>query len=134
MAYISWSDYTAGGGTVTVEATFNALEYAARAYLDKVTHRRISYMSAVPEAVEMLMIELVNMESARRALIDAPALSSASNDGVSESYAEPMTTARLDERRDQLVNEYLNGIEDDNGVLLLFAGVSYYDIVSQMVE
>jgi len=91
-------------------------------------------MSAVPEAVEMLMIELVNMESARRALIDAPALSSASNDGVSESYAEPMTTARLDERRDQLVNEYLNGIEDDNGVLLLFAGVSYYDIISQMVE
>lgn len=128
--YITFADYSAGGGTVTVEADFNRLEYAARVYLDRITHRRITFMTAVPEAVEMLMIELIDLESTKRDIIENPALSSASNDGVSESFAEPMTTAKLDTRRDELINDYLIGIEDDNGTALLFAGVTYADIIS----
>lgn len=122
MAYLDYSFYTANGGTVE-ESAFPRLEFMARRKLDHFTFQRVQSMAELPEAVRMLMVELVNLlATASPSALSAEArLSGFSNDGYSESYALP--SLEESERALQvLIFDYLSGICDDSGVPLLYAG------------
>lgn len=125
--YIDYAFFTAHGGSDTISAVaFSPLEYRARKTIDRLTQGRVQRMASVPEAVKMLMVELVNIESVSGSqAILSPAVSSFSNDGYSETYAEPVTSDKISTIVEKLVRQYLSGEVDDNGTPLLWLGVGH---------
>lgn len=125
MLYIDLTYYLANGGKEMTEAAFSRNEFRARKLVDKLTQGRIKNMAEVPEAVKRLMVELVTLEATQGAEItENQAVTSFSNDGYSETYADPLTGERVKEIECNLVSEYLSDETDDNGVPLLYLGVS----------
>jgi len=123
--YIDYAYFKANGGDEAVtEAAFPALEYRARKIIDPVTQKRVQAMAAVPEAVKRLMVELINIESVSGSnVILRPAVSSFSNDGYSETYAEPVTAEAISAAERRLIRQYLADETDDEGTPLLWLGV-----------
>ena len=114
----------ASGNAEIDELTFRRLEFRARKIVDRLTQNRIQKMQEVPEAVKLLMVELIPLEfSLGAAVKDNQPVTSFSNDGYSETYAEPLTEEKLKEIEHKLFQEYLSGEKDDNGVPLLYLGV-----------
>ena len=71
------------------------------------------------------MVELVGIEATQGAeQMQHQAVASFSNDGYSETYADPLTGERVKEIECNLISEYLSEEKDDNGVPLLYLGVS----------
>lgn len=126
MEYIDYGCYLNCGGDVAITmATFKKLEFRARKAVDRLTQNRIQGMKEVPEAVRRLMVELIRLEAAQDAAVfDNQTVKSFSNDGYSETYADPMTEERITEIKFKLIMKYLSGEKDDDGVPLLFRGVS----------
>ena len=123
--YIDLSYYLNNGGESMSDAAFSRLEYRARKIVDRYTQGRVQKLGNVPEAVMRLMVELVTLERNQGAeVMQKPAVAAFSNDGYSESYAEPLTTEKVQEIETELIHEYLSGETDTNGVPLLFLGVS----------
>lgn len=123
--YIDYCCYMNSGVDVAIDTvTFQRLEFRARKIVDRFTQNRIQRMKEVPEAVKRLMVELIPLEaSVGAAVLDNQPVTSFSNDGYSETYADPLTEERLKEIECNLIREYLSGEKDDNGVPLLFRGV-----------
>lgn len=106
------------------DSVFCRSEFRARKIVDRVTQGRVKNMEKVPEAVKMLMVELVNLEASRCVHYNGKqAVSSFSNDGYSETYVAPLTDEQAKEKEDRLILEYLSDEVDDNGVPLLYLGV-----------
>ena len=123
--YIDLIYYQENGGKEMTEAAFSRNEFRARKLVDRLTQGRVKDMAEVPEAVKRLMVELVSLEENQGAELTAhQAVTSFSNDGYSETYADPLTGERVKEIECALVLEYLSEEVDDNGVPLLFLGVS----------
>lgn len=123
--YIDLTYYKLNGGKVDMtDAAFYRNEFRARKLVDQRTQGRVKSMTQVPEAVKRLMVELVTLEATQGAeLTEHQAVSSFSNDGYSETYADPLTADRVKEIEIDLVEEYLSDEVDDNGTPLLFLGV-----------
>ena len=122
--YIDLEYYKSNGGIDMADAAFSRNEYRARKVVDRLTQGRVQNMAAVPEAVKRMMVELIGLEANQGAeMLQHQAVSSFSNDGYSETYAEPLTEERVKAIEYKLVNEYLSEETDDNGVPLLFLGV-----------
>lgn len=132
--YLSFEEYLCFGGDSGVGIHFDKAEFRARKLVDKYTCNRIRDMEDVPKAVKVLMGELITLEVARgisvvlgdcgkTAFLGNQAVSSFSNDGYSETYAEPLTAERLRSMEEELILTYLGGELDDNGVPLLYLGV-----------
>lgn len=123
--YIDLTYYKLNGGKVDMtDAAFPRNEFLARKLVDQRTQGRVKNMAQVPEAVKWLMVELVTLEATQGAEItEHQAVSSFSNDGYSETYADPLTADRVKEIEIDLVEEYLSDEVDDNGTPLLFLGV-----------
>ena len=78
----------------------------------------------VSDFISLLMVELIQMEQTQgAALLENKAVTSFSNDGYSETYADPLTTDRVKELETDLILQYLSGEVDDNGTPLLYLGV-----------
>lgn len=124
--YIDFSYYTSNGGkAVSTNAAFSRVEFRARKIVDRLTQNRIQGMREVPESVKRLMVELVTLESTQGAACqDNQPVTSFSNDGYSETYADPLTGERVKEIEHELILEYLSGETDDNGTPLLWLGVN----------
>ena len=124
--YIDLTYYMQNGGKAGMtDAAFSRNEFRARKLVDQRTQGRVKSMTQVPEAVKRLMVELVTLESTQGAeLIENQAVTSFSNDGYSETYADPLTADRVKEIEIDLVEEYLSGEVDDDGTPLLYLGVS----------
>lgn len=123
--YIDLSYYLSNGGREMTEAAFSRNEFRARKLVDKLTQGRVKSMAAVPEAVKLLMVELVGLEENQGAELTAhQAVTSFSNDGYSETFADPLTEERVKEIACDLVLVYLSEEVDDNGVPLLYLGVN----------
>lgn len=123
--YIDLTYYQANGGREMTEAAFSRSEFRARKLVDRLTQGRVKSMTKVPEAVKRLMVELVSLEESQGAeLTQQQAVTSFSNDGYSETYADPLTGERVKEIECDLISEYLSDEVDDNGVPLLYLGVS----------
>lgn len=122
--YIDHGYYLANGGREMTEAAFSRNEFRARKLVDTLTQGRVKKMAEVPEAVQRLMVELVTMEENQGAnLVEHQAVTSFSNDGYSESYADPLTADRVKELEADLVYQYLSDETDDGGTPLLYLGV-----------
>jgi hypothetical protein len=124
--YIDFDFYAYKGGNRDItDATFTASEFRARKLVDRLTQGRVKNMAEVPEAVKMLMVELITLEATQGAsAAEHPAVTSFTNDGYSETYADPLTGERVKEIEYDLVLEYLSGETDDGGTPLLYLGVS----------
>lgn len=122
--YIDLTYYKENGGKDMTGAAFTRNEFRARKLVDRVTQNRVAKMESVPEAVMRLMVELITMEETQgAAVLENQAVTSFSNDGYSQTFADPLTADRVKELENDLIEEYLSGETDDNGVPLLYLGV-----------
>lgn len=114
--YLTYSDYTNMGGTLT-EAAYTRLEYKARSLIDAYTFGRVKALTETPESVKMLMFELVALGDQDD---NGGPVSSISNDGYSESYAVTDNGTRAE----GLIRSYLADEVDTDGTPLLYRGVT----------
>lgn len=123
--YIDLTYYLQNGGKADMgDAAFARNEFRARKLVDRLTQSRVQRMVQVPEAVKRLMVELVTLESTQGAEVtERKCVTSFSNDGYSETYADPITGEQVKELECELVSEYLSGETDDVGTPLLYLGV-----------
>lgn len=122
--YLDFETYSKWGGNADSPA-FSRLEYLAEKKIDRYTQNRVRKMAEVPEAVQRCMVELVNAlfdADPTQAVTTAP-LSGFSNDGYSESYAQPVTAQSVESGLYGLICDYLATEKDDNGTPLLWLGV-----------
>ena len=124
--YIDLTYYLNNGGNADMtDAAFPRNEYRARKLVDRLTQGRVMTMKTVPEAVKRLMVELITLESTQGAEItENQAVTSFSNDGYSETYADPLTRERVKEIEYELISEYLSEETDGQGTPLLYLGVN----------
>lgn len=122
--YIDYGYYQSNGGRIMTDAAFHRNAFRAEKLVDRLTQNRVRAMANVPEAVKRLMVELISLEENQGAeLMQRPAVTSFSNDGYSETYADPLTGERVKEIECDLVMEYLSAEKDDKGTPLLWLGV-----------
>lgn len=124
--YLTYDEYVQMGGTA-VEAAFPRLEYMARKRIDRYTQNRVKAVQEIPEAVKRCMVELANAmdKSDPTKTASEAVLSGFSNDGYSESYAEPMTTETQENNLYGIIRSMFSGEYDDNGTPLLWLGVDH---------
>ena len=123
--YLTYAQYTAWGGTLS-EAAFNLAEIKARSRIDAMTQGRVAHMAAVPEQVQAAMMEIIQVDGtySASAQASAPVAASFTTDGYSESYGSAESrTAAIEAQLTASVETLLDGITDDEGVPLLYAGV-----------
>ena len=123
--YLTYAEYQAWGGTLS-QSAFNLAEIKARARIDAMTQGRVARMATVPEQVKAAMMETITVDGTYSASAQsaAPVAASFSTDGYSESYGSAETrTAAIEKQLTASIETLLDGVVDDDGVPLLFAGV-----------
>ena len=128
--YLTYAQYTAWGGTMT-EAQFNLAEIRARARIDAMTQGRVARMASVPEQVQAAMMDCITVDAAysASAQASAPVVASFNTDGYSESYGSAESrTAAIEKQLTGSIETLLDGVTDDEGTPLLFAGVPVMDL------
>ena len=123
--YLSYVQYVAWGGTLT-ESAFNLAEIKARSRIDAMTQGRVARMAHVPEQVQAAMMEIITVDGTYSASAQAaaPVAASFTTDGYSESYGSAETrTAAIEKQLNASIMTLLDGIVDDDGVPLIYAGV-----------
>lgn len=123
--YLTYAQYQEWGGTLQ-EAAFNLAEIKARARIDALTMGRVKPLAAVPEQVQAAMMEIIQVDGtySASAQASAPVAASFTTDGYSESYGSAESrTAAIEKQLTSDILTLLDGVLDDNGVPLTFAGV-----------
>ena len=123
--YLTYEQYQAWGGALT-EAAFNLAEIRARARIDAMTQKRVAYMREVPEQVQAAMMEIITVDGtfSASAQASAPVAASFTTDGYSESYGSAESrTAAIEKQLNRSIETLLDGVTDDEGTPLLYAGV-----------
>ena len=123
--YLTYEQYLAWGGTLD-ESAFNLAEIKARARIDAMTQKRVAYMREVPEQVQAAMMEIITVDStySAAAQVSAPVAASFTTDGYSESYGSAESrTAAIEKQLTGSLETLLDGVTDDDGMPLLYAGV-----------
>ena len=123
--YLTYAQYTAWGGTLG-ESAFNLAEIRARARIDAMTQGRVAHMAAVPEQVQAAMMDCITVDRTYSASAQAaaPVAASFTTDGYSESYGSAESrTAAIEAQLTASIETLLDGVTDDEGEPLLFAGV-----------
>lgn len=122
--YLTYSEYTEYGGSAS-KTDFTMLEFKARKRIDRLTASRVEKMKAVPKAVKMCMVSLIEVD--RKAGVEAqvnnPVVTSFNTDGYSESYGKALSVADAEKSMSATIKSMLWGETDDNGVPLLYRGV-----------
>lgn len=123
--YLTYEQYQAWGGTLD-ESAFNLAEIRARARIDAMTQKRVAYMWEVPEQVQAAMMEIITVDGtfSASAQASAPVAVSFTTDGYSESYGSAESrTAAIEKQLTGSIETLLDGVTDDDGTPLLYAGV-----------
>ena len=123
--YLTYEQYQAWGGTLD-ESAFNLAEIRARARIDAMTMGRVKAMAAVPEQVQAAMMGIITVDSTYSAAAQAaaPVAASFTTDGYSESYGSAESrTAAIEKQLTGSIETLLDGVTDDDGTPLLYAGV-----------
>ena len=125
--YLTYEEYKSYGGTLS-ETEFPLMEFKCRKRIDKLTDCRVQKMASVPEAVKLCMMSWLKRESAAgtEAQVENPVVTSFSTDGYSESYGKAMGASEASTAMNSTVYSMLYGELDDNGVPLLYRGVTGY--------
>lgn len=123
--YLTYDQYVELGGTMD-ELPFRLAEIKARARIDAMTQGRVTHMAAVPEQVQAAMMEIIQVDQTYSAAAQAaaPVAASFTTDGYSETYGSVESrTAAIEKQLTASIETLLDGITDDYGMPLLFAGV-----------
>lgn len=123
--YLTYEQYQAWGGTLE-ESAFNLAEIRACSRIDAMTQGRVSYMAQIPEAVQAAVYEIIAVDNvySAGAQASAPVAASFTTDGYSESYGSAESrTAAIEKQLTASIEALLDGIVDDEGTPLLYAGV-----------
>lgn len=123
--YLTYEQYQEWGGTLS-ESAFNLAEIKARARIDALTQKRVAYMQTVPEQVQAAMMEIITVDGTYSASAQAaaPVAASFTTDGYSESYGSAESrTASIEKQLTASILTLLDGVVDDHGTPLTFAGV-----------
>lgn len=123
--YLTYVQYQTWGGTMA-EPAFNLAEIKARARIDAMTQGRVAYMAQVPEQVQAAMMEIITVDGTYSASAQAaaPVAASFTTDGYSESYGSVESrTAAIEKQLTASIETLLDGVTDDEGTPLLYAGV-----------
>lgn len=123
--YLTYEQYQAWGGTLD-EAAFTLAEIKARARIDALTMGRVKTMAEVPEQVQAAMMEIITVDGTYSASAQAaaPVAASFTTDGYSESYGSAESrTAAIEKQLTASILTLLDGVVDDHGTPLTFAGV-----------
>lgn len=137
--YLTYAQYQAWGGTLD-EAAFDLAEIKARARIDAMTQGRVAHMvnsprssttplgegGNVPEQVQAAMMEIIQVDQTYSAAAQAaaPVAASFTTDGYSESYGSAEgRVAAIERQLTASIKVLLDGVTDDGGTPLLFAGV-----------
>lgn len=125
--YLTYDEYKSYGGTLS-ETDFPVVEFKCRKRIDKLTDCRVQNMISVPEAVRLCMMSLIKLESTvgAEAQVNNPVVTSFSTDGYSESYGKTLGASEASEAMNKTITSMLYGELDDNGVPLLYRGVTGY--------
>ena len=123
--YLTYDEYTSYGGTLP-QTDFTLLEFKCRKRIDYLTDSRVQNMAAVPETIKLCMMSLISVEEAAgvEAQIENPIVTSFNTDGYSESYGKVMGADEAENAMNTMIRNYLYGELDDNGIPLLYRGVS----------
>lgn len=127
MMYLSYEEYKNLGGTLS-ETDFKMAEFKARKRIDYLTADRVKAMAEaglVPEAVQLCIVSLVELESkvGAAAQVDNPVVTSFTTDGYTEHYGNALSAVEANAEMDKLVRQLLFGEVDLCGVPLLYRGV-----------
>lgn len=123
--YLTYEQYQEWGGTLD-ESAFNLAEIKARSRIDVMTQGRVKAMETVPEQVQAAMMEIIAVDQTFSASAQAasPVAASFTTDGYSESYGSAESrTAAIEKQLTGSILTLLDGVLDDEGVPLTFAGV-----------
>lgn len=122
--YLTHDKYMLFRGPVEL-TEYIPLELKSRKRIDRLTNGRVQAMETVPEAVQMCMLALIDMERKVGAVAQAetPVVTSFTTDGYTEHYGNAPSAQTAEAEMDKLVREYLYGEADDAGVPLLYRGV-----------
>lgn len=118
--YLTYDEYKDRGGSLD-EAAFNKFSYAAQAKINYETHGRITEPG---EAVKQCLVRLIDVFEKADVIKDDVA--SFSHDGLSQTFTKA-TSAELASAASDVIKEYLAYETDENGIPLLYRGVSTHD-------
>lgn len=124
--YLTYDEYRAWGGALS-EADFAQAELRARKRLDHLTDSRVEAMAEVPEAVKLAMMSIIKVDGAVGvdAQAGVPLVASFSTDGYSENYGSAAEqTVNFEKQLNEEIRRLLYGVKDDDGVPLLYRGVT----------
>ncbi len=124
--FLEETEYGQYGGTLENIERFDALEYQARAFVNRLTFNRIRDETPVREAVKRLTAALIDVLHQEAEAVGAREMgvASVSNDGVSVSYADPAAlSGQANARCLALARAYLTGETDAAGIPLLYRGM-----------
>lgn len=123
--YLTYSQYQSWGGALD-QIAFGMAEIKARARIDALTMGRVAHMAQIPEQVQAAMMEIICVDSTYSAAAQAaaPVAASFTTDGYSETYGSAEgRTAAIEKQLTASIETLLNGVTDDEGTPLLYAGV-----------
>lgn len=123
--YLTYEQYQVWGGTLD-ESAFNLAEIKARARIDAMTMGRVKAMAEIPEQVQAAMMEIITVDGtfSASAQASAPVAASFTTDGYSESYGSTESrTVAIEKQLTASILALLDGVLDDEGTPLTFAGV-----------
>ncbi|MBQ7900350.1 MAG: hypothetical protein IJ365_00110 [Clostridia bacterium] len=110
------------GGTLD-ETAFNNYGFEANQMIITATHNRTARSLEVVKACTFKLITILNQSGE---FLQKGHLSAAAHDDLSQSFDTP-TSADYSKAAQDAINTYLMHEVDENGVPLLYAGVSAYD-------
>lgn len=110
---LDYIEYISLGGSADGES-FPRLEMRARGIIDYRTQGRLSLLNPVPCEIKLLVAEIIDRLYAEKS--DGAAVVSASNDGVSVTYASP-------ESKSKALNDELYRLIDSVAGNLAYRGV-----------
>lgn len=123
--YLTYDEYLELGGEMD-ESQYALAEFQARKRIDLLTLNRVAAMAQVPEEVKMAMMVIMKADTkfSATAQADNPVVASFSTDGYSESYGSATDqTSAVNRQVDNTVTQMLFGVNDDNGVPLIYKGL-----------
>lgn len=141
VQYLTFSEYTEMGGTITDEALFNSLAFDAQAYIDWYTFNRLWKeewrTEEIMERVKICMFQLIKLLNVKSSVITPDVsstgginvnaqLMSQSNDGVSATYAVLSGNALYEKTKEEIddcIKRYLNGLMNSMGRQILYKGL-----------
>lgn len=118
MKYLTYDEYINMGGELE-PPVFERYEYAAERAIDRETFGRIKSMLVIPNAVKMLVYELIAVNA--KADISQEQVKSESVGSWSKTYADT-NSEDIQKLRSDMITDYLAGEADDNGTPLIYRG------------